>query len=134
VSKPQVDPPSADTAPTDPADPADGAAIWQTVQQARQWLDAQNGCGRPEQGMRILKISEEIGEVATAWAGVTGQNPRKGSTHSLQDVADELGDVALTALVAVASLGFDPRQVLAGTASKVRERLAAVQAAAEATP
>ncbi|WP_305789392.1 hypothetical protein [Symbioplanes lichenis] len=74
--------------------------------------------------MRILKVAEEYGEAAAAWIGATGQNPRKGITHTLDDVAAELGDIAFTALVAAASLGYDPRTVLAAVATKVSTRLA----------
>ena len=38
-------------------------------------------------------------------------------------VADELGDVAFTALVAAASLGYHPRELLAQVAAKVLARL-----------
>ena len=64
-----------------------------------------------------------IAMLPAAWIGTIGQNPRKGTTHTRQDVADELGDVAFTALVAAASLGYDPREVLARVAAKVRSRL-----------
>lgn len=57
-----------------------------------------------ELAFRILKISEEAGEAAQAYIGYTGQNPRKGKTHTLEQVIDELFDVALTALVAAKSL------------------------------
>lgn len=59
---------------------------------------------------RLLKIIEEAGEVAEAYIGVTGANPRKGFTHSLGDLESELLDVALTALIAyVGFTGFrDP--------------------------
>ncbi|MBV1850275.1 MazG-like family protein [Catellatospora sp. NEAU-YM18] len=73
--------------------------------------------------MRILKVTEEAGEAARAWIGVTGQNPRKGVTHTPREVADELADVALSALVAIESLGFDPAQVLSACAAKVLDRL-----------
>ena len=101
----------------------DDRLIWDVIERARWWLDEVNGTGRAEMSMRILKIAEEFGEASAAWVGATGQNPRKGVTHGLPDVADELGDVAFTALVAAASLGFDPRAVLAGVAAKVGERL-----------
>jgi NTP pyrophosphatase (non-canonical NTP hydrolase) len=55
---------------------------------------------------------EEAGEAAAAWIGAIGRNPRKGTTHSRRDVAEELGDVAFTALVAAASLRHDPRERL----------------------
>ncbi len=50
---------------------------------------------------RISKLSEEVGEVVSAYIGVTGTNPRKGQYSSLDDVVDELLDVGVTALVAV---------------------------------
>lgn len=49
---------------------------------------------------RLAKIAEEAGEVIAAYIGVTGQNPRKGYTHSFDDVRKELLDVAVTALAA----------------------------------
>ena len=97
--------------------------VWDAIAAARAWLDHRNGNSVPELGLRILKIVEEAGEAAAAWAGTLGQNPRKGVTHTRQDVADELGDVASTALVAAASLGFDPAVVLARVARKVVDRL-----------
>ena len=78
------------------------SGIWDAVAASRAWLDEHNGDAEPELGLRILKIVEEAGEAAAAWIGTLGQNPRKGITHSRQDVADELGDVAFTALVAAA--------------------------------
>jgi NTP pyrophosphatase (non-canonical NTP hydrolase) len=99
------------------------ADVWDAVAASRAWLDDHNGDAEPELGLRILKIVEEAGEAAAAWIGTLGQNPRKGVTHSRQDVAAELGDVAFTALVAAASLGYDPREVLAQVAAKVRARL-----------
>lgn len=53
---------------------------------------------------RVAKVGEEFGEVIAAFIGATGQNPRKGVTHDMDDVVKELLDVALTALAAVESL------------------------------
>lgn len=53
--------------------------------------------------MRLLKVTEEAGEAAQAYIGFTGQNPRKGITHDRGDVADELCDVIVTAMVALHS-------------------------------
>lgn len=50
---------------------------------------------------RISKVSEECGEVIEAFIGVTGQNPRKGIHGCIDDVVEELLDVAVTALAAV---------------------------------
>ena len=60
----------------------------------------------PQDGLtlRVLKVGEEFGETAQALIGAVGQNPRKGVTHTYADVRAELYDVALTALVAAASL------------------------------
>jgi NTP pyrophosphatase (non-canonical NTP hydrolase) len=87
--------------------------IFRTVDRAAVWLDDSNGTGREEIGLRILKIVEEAGEAASAWIGHIGQNPRKGVTHTREDVLTELADTALTALVAIASLGADPARILA---------------------
>lgn len=65
-----------------------------------KWIDAGNDHRDPEAIAwgRISKITEEAGEVIAAFIGSTGQNPRKGVTHSLEDVKKELLDVAITAL------------------------------------
>ncbi len=97
--------------------------VTQAVKASVRWLDEHHGNGRPQQTLRILKVTEEAGEVAQAWIGFVGQNPRKGVTHTDRDVADELADVALTALVAIESLGFDAAQVLDACAAKVLGRL-----------
>jgi NTP pyrophosphatase (non-canonical NTP hydrolase) len=87
------------------------------------WLETAVGRDQASLTIRSLKIVEEAGEAAAAWIGATGTNPRKGTTHSLVDVADELADVAFTALVAIESLGFDHLSVLRRCADKVAERL-----------
>ncbi|WP_412539089.1 MazG-like family protein [Longispora sp. K20-0274] len=86
------------------------------------WLDRHNGRDQAELTLRILKVTEEAGEAAGAWIGTIGQNPRKGVTHTRRDVADELADVVLTALVAIGSLGFDPGEVLGDCVRKVADR------------
>jgi NTP pyrophosphatase (non-canonical NTP hydrolase) len=93
------------------------------VQTSVAWLDAANGRDQASVTFRILKVAEEAGEAATAWIGVTGANPRKGVTHTVEQVAAELADVALTALIAIESLGVDHRSALGACARKVTERL-----------
>jgi NTP pyrophosphatase (non-canonical NTP hydrolase) len=88
-----------------------------------QHLDEHNGCDETEQGLRILKIGEEFGEAAAAWIGYVGQNPRKGVTAELSDVGHELADIAVTTLVALASLGFDPVASLEEKLDYVCERV-----------
>jgi NTP pyrophosphatase (non-canonical NTP hydrolase) len=97
--------------------------IWAVVPAARRWLDAANGADDRELTARLLKLTEEAGEAAAAWIGVLGTNPRKGVTHTRRQVADELADVVVTALVAIESLGYDARTVLDECATKVAARL-----------
>ncbi|MEU9316713.1 MazG-like family protein [Streptomyces sp. NPDC048295] len=85
---------------------------WRTIDELHGWLDAETGIP-PEQDLllRMLKLSEEVGEVAQAVIGATGQNPRKGATHSWQDVEGELCDVIVTAMVALRTLTPDAAAV-----------------------
>lgn len=87
-----------------PCDPAP----WPTVARLVAWLDRHNGTGPQETALRLLKVTEEAGEAAAAYIGATGQNPRKGTTHTPTDVADELCDVIVTAMVALHSFTPDP--------------------------
>ncbi|MEU6206254.1 MazG-like family protein [Micromonospora musae] len=113
----------ADAAPVDAGAAGDGR-VWATARAFRAWLDAANGTGDAELTCRVLKLTEEAGEVAGAWIGLLGQNPRKGVTHTRDDVAAELADVAFTALVAIESLGLDARTLLDSCADKVQPRIA----------
>ncbi|MGH3309004.1 MAG: MazG-like family protein [Streptomyces sp.] len=85
---------------------------WATVRRLVDWLDAANEAGEHETAMRLMKLTEEAGEVAQAYIGTVGQNPRKGRTHSSSDVADELCDVIVTAAVALHSFTDDPAAAL----------------------
>jgi NTP pyrophosphatase (non-canonical NTP hydrolase) len=106
---------------TSPAPPA--AELWATVDTLCAWLDAH----RPVQGregllLRLLKLNEEVGEVAEAVIGATGQNPRKGVTHSWEDVQAELCDVVITALLALRTLTPEAREVFTRHLEGVTER------------
>ena len=82
---------------------------WSTIHRLVGWLDQENGRSREEIGMRVIgKLTEEQGEVAQAWIGYTGQNPRKGVTHTLPEVAGELVDVMVAAAVALTSIMDKP--------------------------
>ncbi len=110
----------------DPNQTADLLAIAELLAVARAaaaWLDAHNGRGQEEVTHRILKLVEEVGEVAEARIGQLGQNPRKGVTHTRDDVAAELADVVITALVALQSLEVDPATILTRKAEAVALRL-----------
>ena len=95
---------------------------WTTIRNLTTWLDTSNGRSDTEIGLRILKLTEEVGEVAQAWIGVQGQNPRKGVTHTHPDVQDELCDVIVTAAVALASLIDNPGYVLDQKLTKIAAR------------
>ena len=45
---------------------------------------------------RTIKVVEEMGEVVGALIGMTGANPRKGVTHTREDLAGEFDDVAVS--------------------------------------
>ena len=97
---------------------------WETIGRLAAWLD--RGSALPDETktiLQILKITEEAGEVAEALIGVTGQNPRKGFSHSWQDVESELCDVVITAMVALTRVNPDAardvfREHLAGVAAR----------------
>jgi NTP pyrophosphatase (non-canonical NTP hydrolase) len=90
-----------------------------------EWVDtAPANAGRDREAAlwgRVAKVSEECGEVIAALVGATGQNPRKGVTHCMVDVEDELLDVALTALCAVEHLSRNKGVSMDAFAHKVAE-------------
>ncbi|MEU9662673.1 MazG-like family protein [Streptomyces chartreusis] len=96
---------------------------WEVVEQLRDWLDAQSGVsGDLATVMRVLKISEEAGEVAEAVHGAMRANPRKGASHTWEDVQKELCDVTVTALIALASITPDARMVFEGYLQRIADR------------
>lgn len=94
-----------------------------------RFLDSHNGADQAEMSMQMLKLAEEVGEVSQAWIGYTGQNPRKGQTHTIDDVLSELADVAITAMVGIARLGRDPGAVVGGKVAVMEERYAQLEVA-----
>lgn len=103
-----------------------GADPWPTVAALHRWLAGKQGTGSEAVGMRLFKLNEEIGEVANAYFGMRGDNPRKGETHAATDVADELCDVALTAMVALLDFTGDPAGHFAGRLAAVAARAGVV--------
>ncbi len=98
---------------------------WVPIFRLVGWLDRQNGRSQQEISLRLLKLVEESGEVAQAYIGAVGQNPRKGVTHTTADVADELCDVIITAMVALVSVADgNPDDILAAKLDKVAKRAA----------
>ena len=99
------------------------SAIWDSVDRLVAWLDDESRLGADaERLLRIIKLSEEVGEVGEAVIGATGQNPRKGVTHSWEDVQHELCDVVFSALVALRTLTPDAREVFAERLAYVERR------------
>ncbi|MFF8956834.1 MazG-like family protein [Streptomyces sp. NPDC014894] len=97
--------------------------IWDTVDRLHTWLDDHSTRPpREELLLRVLKLSEEVGEAARAVIGATGQNPRKGVTHDWEDVQSELSDVIITAMVALRTLTPDAPAVLEDRVSAVAAR------------
>lgn len=97
--------------------------LWTDIEHLWTWLDTHRPLDGPEALLlRILKLSEEVGEVAEAVIGATGQNPRKGSSHTWEDVQAELCDVVITTLVVLRTLTPEAREVLTEHVGRVRER------------
>jgi NTP pyrophosphatase (non-canonical NTP hydrolase) len=97
--------------------------LWSSVDDLWAWLD-EHATHEGAEGvlLRILKLSEEVGEVAQAVIGATGHNPRKGTTHTWDDVQAELCDVAITALVALRTLTPQAQEVFTRHLSRVTRR------------
>lgn len=81
------------------------SSSWDVAERIVAWLDAESPVtGDTAMALRVLKVGEEFGEVAEALHGAMGGNPRKGRSHTWDDVHKELVDVAVTSLVALVSL------------------------------
>lgn len=73
--------------------------------------------------LNVIKLQEEVGEVAAALIGFLGSNPRKGVTHTLDDFCMELADVISTVVVSFMILGMDPNPYLKRQIEKTVQRL-----------
>jgi NTP pyrophosphatase (non-canonical NTP hydrolase) len=99
------------------------ADLWAGIDTLWTWVDTnQPQSGQEALLLGLLKLQEEVGEVAQAVIGATGQNPRKGTTHTWEDVEGELCDVVITALVALRMLTPDTREVFDRHLTRVMER------------
>ena len=72
--------------------------------------------------VRLLKLTEEVGEVAGAFIGMHGLNSRKGICRTRDDLLAELADVIITAAVAMCGVTGDVDEAR----SHLERRLAAV--------
>lgn len=73
--------------------------------------------------VRLMKLSEEVGEVMSAYIGVVGANKRKGHYASGVDVANELCDVVITAMVALHDWTDNPEALLKQKLQALKERV-----------
>ncbi|MEU5807113.1 MULTISPECIES: MazG-like family protein [unclassified Streptomyces] len=84
---------------------------WKTVAALAATFDAHDReRGMPHEEsvtLQILKIGEEFGEAAEAVIGAKSTNPRKGNSHSWDDVQAEVADVIVSAMVALARMRPD---------------------------
>jgi predicted house-cleaning noncanonical NTP pyrophosphatase (MazG superfamily)/NTP pyrophosphatase (non-canonical NTP hydrolase) len=81
--------------------------MWDEAGRLTEWL------GEVSVEAQLLKLSEEVGEVAEAYLGMTGLNPRKGVTHTRGDLVNEVADVMISAAVAIVRLTGDTRSARA---------------------
>lgn len=83
------------------------------VAQQKAWLDSHPHTDPAlAVPLRVLKVAEEAGEAAAALIGLSGQNPRKGTSHTTADLAAELCDVIMAASVALATVVPDAEETL----------------------
>ncbi|MDX3755462.1 MazG-like family protein [Streptomyces sp. AK02-04a] len=99
------------------------AALWPVTARIVTALNTANGTGEHETAMRLMKVMEEAGEATAAYIGMTGQNPRKGTTHTRADVADELCDVIIAATVALHAFATAPPAALDAKLNAAARRL-----------
>lgn len=101
------------------------AAAQSSVIALSRWVDKALAERRAEAVTlhRVMKLTEEAGEVSDALTGALGANPRKGVTNGMDKVLEELLDVALTALGAYEHIDGHRGRSIAELLSKI-ERVA----------
>ncbi|MGC9544850.1 MazG-like family protein [Streptomyces sp. UG1] len=109
---------------------------WKTIARLVRRLEDHSTLPREQRILlQLLKIQEEAGEVAEAVIGAMGQNPRKGHSHTWDDVEAEVCDVIVTGMVALARMNPDARAVFARHMDRIASRdLAAPSRADDARP
>jgi NTP pyrophosphatase (non-canonical NTP hydrolase) len=90
--------------------------MWEQVGQ----LHAHHGDVPAE--VRLLKLTEEVGEAAEAFIGMQGLNSRKGTCRSRDDLLAELADVIIAAAIAMSGIAGDVEEAR----SHLKRRLAVV--------
>ncbi|MFD0166324.1 MazG-like family protein [Streptomyces decoyicus] len=114
--------------------------VWETVGRLARRFDAHDDARGLDQAqqwtLQVLKIAEETGEASQAVIGARGTNPRKGDSHTWQDVHAEIADVIITGMVALARMRPDDAEQYLGRqlAAKAVKFLPAVSAAGRPSP
>lgn len=101
-----------------------GFSIFENVAVIDKWIDDGTSIAFKADEVlalfgRVAKVSEECGEVMQALIGYTGQNPRKGISHTMDDIRKELADVILTALCAIHHTTKDSEHTMAIVLAKI---------------
>ncbi|MFF4508992.1 MazG-like family protein [Streptomyces sp. NPDC001401] len=109
---------------------------WKTIARLASRLEDHSTLPREQRILlQLLKIQEETGEVAEAVIGAMGQNPRKGHSHTWDDVEAEVCDVIVTGMVALTRMNSDAEAVFARHMDRIASRdLTAQGEAGEARP
>jgi predicted house-cleaning noncanonical NTP pyrophosphatase (MazG superfamily)/NTP pyrophosphatase (non-canonical NTP hydrolase) len=102
--------------------------MWDEAGRLADWL------GDMPVEAQLLKLSEEVGEVAEAYLGMTGRNPGKGVNRTREDLTGEVGDVIITAAVALVILAGGPGAARAVFAAHLASVLARTGLEAPPTP
>ncbi|MFF7163174.1 MazG-like family protein [Streptomyces sp. NPDC008086] len=101
---------------------------WKTISRLAEFLEDHSTLPREQRVLlQLLKIQEEAGEVAEAVIGAMGQNPRKGHSHTWDDVKAEICDVIVTGMVALARMDPDAQAVFARHMDRIASRDLAAQ-------
>lgn len=96
---------------------------WQTITRLAARFEDHSTLPRDQRILlQLLKIQEEAGEVAEAVIGAMGQNPRKGHSHTWDDVESEICDVVVTAMVALTRMNPEAPTVFARHLSRIAAR------------
>jgi NTP pyrophosphatase (non-canonical NTP hydrolase) len=96
---------------------------WQTIARLARRLEEHSTLPRDQRILlQLLKIQEEAGEVAEAVIGAMGQNPRKGHSHTWEDVESEVCDVIVTGMVALTRMNPEAATVFARHMQRIAAR------------
>lgn len=96
---------------------------WHHIESLAKYYGKNVPPGATALGWQVIKLMEEMGEVAQSFIGYSGQNPRKGDVYvPAEDVVKELCDVIITGMVALATSTLDPEAALEHRFGVIKER------------